>query len=72
MVRRIQQTPRWSGMALRLTYVPSKWNPADSISRIFKWSSGLRAIIEARSCSQVLRTLHWAPCSDMGTTSHKS
>ena len=51
MVRKIQQTPRWSGMALRLTYVLSKWNPADSISRIFKWSSGLRAVIEARACS---------------------
>ena len=35
MVRRIQQTLRWSGMALCLTYVPSKWNPSDSISRIF-------------------------------------
>ena len=59
-------------MALCLTYVPSKWNPADSISRIFKWSSGLRAVIEARVCSQVMCTLQWAPCSDMGTTSYKS
>ena len=67
MVHRIQQTLRWSGMALRLTYVPSRWNPADSISRIFKWSNGLRAVIEARACSQVLRMLQWAPCSDMGS-----
>ena len=29
-------------------------------------------MIEARTCSQVLRTLQWAPCSDMGTTSCKS
>ena len=72
VVRRIQQTLRWSGMALRLTCVPSRWNPADSICRIFKWSSGLRAVIEARACSQVLRTLQWAPCSDMGTTSYES
>ena len=50
MVCRIQQTLRWSGMALRLTYVPSRWNPADSIFRIFKWNSGMRAVIEARAC----------------------
>ena len=71
-VRRCQQTLRWSGLTLRLSYVPSRWNPADSISRIFKFSSGLRAVIEARACSQVLRTLQWAPCSGMGTTSYKS
>ena len=59
-------------MALRLTYVPSRWNPADSISRILEWSSGLRAVIEARACSQVLRTLQRAPCTDMGATSDKS
>ena len=72
MVRRVQQTLRWSGMALRLTYAPSRWNTADSISRIVKWSGGLRAVIEARACSLVLRTLQWAPCSNMGTTSYKS
>ena len=33
-VRRIQQTLRWSGIVLNLSYVPSKWNPADAISRI--------------------------------------
>ena len=66
-VRKIQQMLRWSGLALRLTYVPSRWNPADSISRIFKFSSGLRAVIEARACSKVLRTRSgplarpWAP-----------
>ena len=27
VVRRIQQTLRWSGLALRLVYVPSRWNP---------------------------------------------
>ena len=31
-VRRIQQTLRWSGIVLKLSYVPSKWNPADAIS----------------------------------------
>ena len=72
VVRRIQQALRWSGMTLRLTYVPSKWNAVDSISRIFKWSSSLQAVIEAHSCSQVLRTLKWAQCSDMGTASYKS
>ena len=71
-VRRIQQTLRWSGLALSLSYMPSRWNPADAISRIFKYPSGLRAVIEARACSQVLRTLQWAPCSALGTTSYKS
>ena len=51
VVRRIHKTLRWSGLALRLTYVPSRWNPADSISRNFKWGSGLRAVFEAQACS---------------------
>ena len=59
-------------MALRLTYVASTWHPTDSISRFFKWSSGLRAVIEARVCSQVLQTLQWAPGSDMGATYYNS
>ena len=71
-MRKIQQSLQWSGLALSLSYVPSRWNPPDSISGLFKFSSGLRAVIEARACSQVLRTLHWAPCSGMGTTSYKS
>ena len=38
-LRRIQNTLRWSGFILSLSYVPSRWNPADAISRIFKWES---------------------------------
>ena len=71
-VRRLQQTLRWSALALSLSYVPSRWNLADSISRICKYSSGLRAAIEALACSQVVRTLQWGPCSALGTTSYKS
>ena len=71
VVRRLQQTLRQCGMALRRTYVSSRWNPTDSISKNFRWSSGLRAVIEARAHNQVLRTLQWAPCFDMGNTSYK-
>ena len=71
-VRRIQQTLRWSGIVLKLSYVPSKWNPADAISRIFNWGSAFRATVEARACELALRTVLYAPCSVMGQTSYRS
>ena len=71
-VRRIQQTLRWSGIVLKLSYVPSKWNPANAISRIFKWGSAFRATVEARACELALCTVLYAPCSVMGQTSYRS
>ena len=71
-VRRIQQTLHWLGIVLKLSYVPSKWNPADAIFRIFNWGSAFRATVEARACELALRTVLYAPCSVMGQTSYRS
>ena len=41
-IKRIQYTLRWSGIMVALSWVPSKWNPADLISKIFEYPPPLR------------------------------
>ena len=43
-VRGIQQTLRWLGIMLKLTYVPSQWNPADTISKSFSKKKSLPSL----------------------------
>jgi len=70
-LRRIQNTLRWSGLIVSLSYVPSSWNPADAISRIFKWGSAQRAVIEAAATEAALSSIKHVPTSYMGQTSFR-
>ena len=62
-MRHIQQTLRWSGLKLKLSFVPSYWNPASGISKVFEWGEGVRTVVEARATSLALQTLQQAPCT---------